>query len=83
LEVDLKKDSFHITYDPERVDAERMLEAVRVQGFQGEVVNDASRSSSPSKVRCDLARLPEELRKAAQDAKKNGKPLLLAFHGPG
>jgi hypothetical protein len=84
LEVDLKKDQFRITYDPERVTPERMLEAVRKQGFRGEIVKDASGSaSSPGKVHRDLTRLPDALRKDVQKARQDGKPLLLAFHGPG
>ena len=30
----------------------------------------------------DLTRLPEDLWQEVQKAKKDGKPLLLAFHGP-
>ena len=80
----MKKDQFRITYDPERVTPERMLETVRKQGFAGQVVNDASASQQTAgKVHRDLARLPDELRKEVQKAKQDGKPLLLAFHGPG
>jgi hypothetical protein len=61
-----------------------MLETIRKQGFRGEIVKDASpNASAPGKVRRDLARLPEDLRKEVQKAKMDGKPLLLAFHGPG
>ena len=61
-----------------------MLETVREQGFRGEIVKDASASvRSVGKVHRDLARLPEDLRKEVQKAKQDGKPLLLAFHGPG
>jgi hypothetical protein len=61
-----------------------MLETVRKQGFRGEVVKEASANApTPGKVRRDLARLPEDIRKAVQKAQKDGKPLLLAFHGPG
>ncbi len=84
MEVDLKKDQFRITFDPEIVTPERMLETVRKQGFRGEVVKDDSASvQTVGKVRRDLTRLPEELRQEVQKAKKDGKPLLLAFHGPG
>ena len=63
---------------------ERMLETVRMQGFRGEIVKDTSANpATPGKVRRDLARLPEDLRKEVQKAKQDGKPLLLAFHGPG
>ncbi len=82
--MDLKKDQFRITYDPERVTPQRMLEAVRKQGFQGQVVKDAAtHSQTAGKVRRDLARLPEALRKEVQKARQDGKPLLLAFHDPG
>jgi hypothetical protein len=61
-----------------------VLEIVLKQGFRGEIVKDASASVHPAgKVRRDLTRLPEELRKEVQKAKEDGKPLLLAFHGPG
>ena len=61
-----------------------MLETVRKQGFRGEIVKDAAASpQTADKVRRDLARLPEELRKEVQKAKEAGRPLLLAFHGPG
>lgn len=61
-----------------------MLETIRKQGFRGEVVKDASVSSQTAgKVHRDLARLPEDMRKEVQKAKQVGKPLLLAFHGPG
>jgi hypothetical protein len=63
---------------------ERMLETIRKQRFRGEIVKDASANASHSeKLRHDLARLPEELRKEVQEARQHGKPLLLAFHGPG
>jgi hypothetical protein len=75
---------FRIVYDPGRVTPERMLETVRQQGFRGEIAKDAAASPlRAGKVRRDLARLPEDLRRAVEEARKNGKPLLLAFHGPG
>ena len=84
MEVDLKKDLFHISYDPERLTTDRMLETIRKQGFQSEIVKNASaHPSPPGKVRRDLTRLPEDLRKEVEKAKEDGKPLLLAFHGPG
>ena len=61
-----------------------MLETIRKRGFQGEIVKDAAASNQTAgKGRRDLARLPEDLRKEVQQAKQDGKPLLLAFHGPG
>jgi hypothetical protein len=61
-----------------------MLQTIRKQGFRGEIVKNVSANASTSgKVRRDLARLPEDLRKEVQKAKQDGKPLLLAFHGPG
>jgi hypothetical protein len=84
LEVDLKQDRFRIRYDPRRIAPQRMLETVRKQGFRGEAVKDSSpNASTPGKVRRDMAQLPEDLRKEVQKAKINGKPLLMAFHGPG
>jgi hypothetical protein len=84
LKVDLKQDLFHIAYDPERVGPEQMLEAVRSKGFRGKVVPGGSSAfSAERKVRWDLARLPEELRWAVDQAKKANKPVLVAFHGPG
>jgi hypothetical protein len=60
-----------------------MLETIRKQGFRGEIVKDASADSHPAgKVRRDLHRLPEDLRMEVQQAKQDGKLLLLAFHGP-
>ena len=74
LKVDLKKDLFHIAYDPERVGQQRMLEAVRTKGYRGEVVPDHS-SGFPAarKVRWNLAKLPEELGWAVDKAKKKNK----------
>lgn len=84
MEVDLKKDLFHISYDSKRLTTDTMLETIRKQGFQGEIVKNASANPpTVGKVRRDLTRLPEDLRKEVQKAKKDGKPLLLAFHGPG
>ncbi len=84
LKVDLKKDLFHIAYDPERVGPKRMLEVVRTKGFQGEVVpGDSSASAAERKVRWDLAQLPEQLGRAVDQAKKENKPVLVTFHGPG
>ncbi len=61
-----------------------MLEAVSQKGFKGQVVKDAVFAlKTEGKVRRELARLPEDLRKEVQKAKQSGKPLLLAFHGPG
>jgi ribosomal protein L29 len=80
----LKKDQFRIAYDPNLVTPAQMLEAVRKQGFRGEVVKDATANPEMiGKVRRDLARLPEALLKEVLKAKQDGKPLLLAFHGPG
>jgi acetolactate synthase regulatory subunit len=75
---------FRIDYDPDRVTLDRMLETIRKQGFRGEVVKDAAASTQTTgKIRRDLARLPDDLRKEVQKAKRAGKPLLLAFHSPG
>ena len=83
MEVDLKKDLYRITYNRDRVAPERMLETVRKQGFQGELVKGAAASNQTGgKARRDLDRLPEELRKEVRRAKQDGEPLLLAFHGP-
>jgi hypothetical protein len=38
LDVDLESDLFHITYDPAQVTPEVMLETVRTQGLEGELV---------------------------------------------
>lgn len=82
--MDLKRDLFRVAYDPEHVTPARLLETVRAQGFHGEVAQDASAKPEIARpVRRDMSRLPEEHRKAVQDAKRIGKPLLLAFHGPG
>jgi hypothetical protein len=61
-----------------------MLEAVRTKGFRGEVgPGDSSASSAERKVQRDLPQLPEELGRAVDKAKKENKPILVAFHGPG
>ena len=83
LEVDLKKDQFSILYNPERISAEQMLEAVRKQGYRGRVVMDSPTRSRVSQSHRDLNRLPEDLRAEVQKAEQSGKLLLLAFHGPG
>jgi hypothetical protein len=38
LDVDFESDIFHITYDPAQVTPEVMLETVRGQGLEGEIV---------------------------------------------
>jgi hypothetical protein len=60
-----------------------MLETIRKQGFRGQIIEDPSANASSGKIRRNLARLPEDLRKEVRKAKQDGKPLLLAFHGPG
>jgi thiol:disulfide interchange protein len=83
LEVDLTKDLFRITYDPERVSPERMLEAVGKKGLQAEVVKDtAVILAKVSRVHRNLGRLPTELRRVVEEA-KGKKPVLVAFYGPG
>jgi hypothetical protein len=67
LEVDLKIDQFRVKYDSRRATPEQMLEMVRKQGFRGEVVRDASANATArEKVRRDLARFPEDVRKGVQ-----------------
>jgi thiol:disulfide interchange protein len=84
LTVDLKRDLFHVAFDPEQVTPERLLEAVRTKGFRGEVVKDRPVASEPvEKGRRDLGRLPERLRRAVEEARKERKPILFAFHGSG
>ncbi len=84
LKVDLKKDLFHIAYDPARVTTDRMLETVRSKGFRGEVVKEGpSAPTTEEKRRADLARLPSEFKQAVEAAKNANKPLLVAFYGPG
>jgi hypothetical protein len=39
LDVDLENDVFQITYDPAQVTPEVMLEEVRKQGLEGELVS--------------------------------------------
>jgi len=82
IEVDLKKDLFRIVYDAAQVNPQRMLETVSDSGFEGETVESAVAEAPPAKVRRDLSALPA-LDEWAQTAKESGKPLLLAFHGPG
>jgi hypothetical protein len=84
LDVDLKKDSFRVTYDPQRVTPERMLETVRAQGFRAEVVQGTPQAAAQAtRVRRDLSRLPTAFQGAVRQARRDRKPLLLAFHGPG
>jgi copper chaperone CopZ len=84
LDVDLKKDRFRISYDPERVTLERILETIREQRFPAEVVPALPAAIFPTKAtRRNLARLPDLLQRAVQQARKDNKPLLLVFHGPG
>jgi len=44
VEVDVKKDLCNVGYDPERVTVEQMREAIRQQGFEGEVRDPANGS---------------------------------------
>jgi hypothetical protein len=84
LDVDLTKDSFHVTYDPQRVTPERMLETVRAQGFRAEVAKGAPPAAAPAtRAPRDLSRLPKSFQGAVRQARRGHKPLLLAFHGPG
>jgi thiol:disulfide interchange protein len=84
MKVDLKKDLFHIAYDPKRVTPQRILEAIASKGFRSEVVIEgfAAPPAEP-KVGRDFGRLPAEFERAVKQAKKANKPLLIAFHGPG
>jgi thiol:disulfide interchange protein len=60
-----------------------MLETICAQGFQAEIVANAPAADSPVQVpRRNLGRLPGELQEAVRQARKENKPLLLAFHGP-
>jgi thiol:disulfide interchange protein len=84
LKVDLKKDLFHIAYDPQRVTPDRMLEAVRSKGFRGQVVKAGpSATFAEQKVRRDLGRLPAEFERTVKEAKEANKLLLVTFHGLG
>jgi hypothetical protein len=38
VDVDFPKDLFYITYDPEKLTVEKILETVRKEGLEGEVV---------------------------------------------
>lgn len=38
LDVDLEKDLLHISYDPKKVTPEGMVETVRKEGFEANVV---------------------------------------------
>ncbi len=84
LSVDLEHDSFHVDYDSRQVSVERMLDAVLEHGFQGRVVDPLP---VPDEVagaaHWSLDDLPEELQEPVDRARKEGRPLLLAFHGPG
>jgi hypothetical protein len=42
LDVDLENDLFHIIYDPAQVTPEVMLETVREEGLEGEIVLSGS-----------------------------------------
>jgi hypothetical protein len=42
VDVDLKKDLCHISYHPERVTLEQMVETIRTQGFQGERIESTA-----------------------------------------
>jgi len=46
VDVDLKKDLCHIRYHEERVTLEQMLETVRTQGFQCELVEPTAPDQS-------------------------------------
>jgi hypothetical protein len=82
--VDLERDRFDIAYDPRKATPAKMLETIRGQGFQGKVVEDAPPArSEPAPARRDLALLPPELQGSIQEARRENRPLLLAFHAPG
>jgi thiol:disulfide interchange protein len=79
----LKKDLFRVAYHSAHVTPERILETVRAKGFRAEIVPNAPATASPTRAqRRNLGRLPGQLQEAVQQARKERKALLLAFHGP-
>ena len=84
LEVDLEHDLFHIAYDSGRVAPADMLRAIHNQKFEGKVVETGKPvAARPTRQRLDVSRLPEDLRRTVEEAKRRQKLLLFAFTGPG
>lgn len=83
LEVDLADDRFDVRYDPRRLSSDRMLEVIRVLGFEGRVVEKPSGASQPVTARVDPASLPPPLAALLARARKEGRPVLLDFTAPG
>ena len=84
LSVDLEHDSFQVDYDPRQVSVEQMLDTVLEHGFQGRVVDPPPVADEVAGAALwSLDDLPEELQVPVDRARKEGRPVLLAFHGPG
>jgi hypothetical protein len=83
VRVDLKDDRFDITYDPSRVGVDRLLRVIRRLEYEPRVVERAQ-GSGPGVPTCvDVADLPPVLASLFAEARTSGKPVLLAFSGPG
>jgi hypothetical protein len=83
VQVDLEDDRFDITYDPARVDVDRLLGVIRRLEYEPRVVERAHGSGPAVPTRVDVADLPPVLASLFAEARTSGKPVLIAFSGPG
>lgn len=81
--MDLGDDRFDVRYDPEQVTPDRMTEAVRALGFKAEVVAKPPEAPMPGTGRVPMDALPAPLQALFEQAKREGRPVLLDFFAPG
>lgn len=79
--MDLADDRFDVRHD-QRVDANRLLEAVRALGYSPEVVTRGTGTRAELQ-RVDVARLPVELQELFARSRATRTPILIDFFAPG
>lgn len=80
--MDLADDRFDVRHDPARVDANRLLEAVRALGYSPEIVTRGTGGQAELQ-RVDVAHLPSALQELLARSRATRTPLLLDFYAPG
>jgi len=83
VQVDLGDDRFDVTYDPQRVGAEALLDVIRELGYAAMVVDRRPEAPGRGTTRVDVAALSGELGQLFAQARDANKPVLLRFSGPG
>jgi len=82
VSVDLASDRFDVTYDPDLVEVEALLSAIRDLDYEPELVEKPVQERAELE-RIEVASLPARVQDLLSLSEKSGKPLLLEFSGPG